>query len=169
MKLRQGNVFYTCLWFCSQGGLCQGNPPWTKTLLDRDPPWTETPLDRDSPGQRPHWTETPRKRPPWTGTPLHRDPLPPSRPYGTHPTGIHSCLLIWTTLWTTKRVIIIRIVHNASGLTNEVILCLRHIADSADVKSDGLNRSKTTHRWHTTNTLGMIYVPSVCLHYRHLN
>ena len=53
-KLRQGNVFTrNCGSVHRGGGLCQG-----------DPLWTETPLDRDPPGQRPPWTETP-----WTETP----------------------------------------------------------------------------------------------------
>ena len=66
--------------FCSQGGLCQGDPslerdspldiepldkdppdrdPQDRDPLDRDPSWTETPLGRDPPGQTPPWTEAP--------------------------------------------------------------------------------------------------------------
>ena len=62
-KLRQGNVFCTCLWFCSQGVSVRETP------LDREPP------DKDPPGQRPRWTETP-----WTETSGQRTPgqTPPS-------------------------------------------------------------------------------------------
>ena len=76
--------------------------------LDRDPlrqrPPRQRPLDRDlldrdpfrqrPPGQRPSGQRLPDRDPPGQGPPLHRDPPP----YGTHPTGIHSCLLLCTTL-----------------------------------------------------------------------
>ena len=60
--------FYTCLWFCSQGGLRQTSPrtrhppaaPWEQTPSDQAPPqtrhtpvpWEQTPPDQAPPSQR---------------------------------------------------------------------------------------------------------------------
>ena len=81
-SLGQGNMFYTCLSFCS-GGFAQ--LPWMQTPS----PWMQTP----SP-----WMQTPS---PWMQTPPQcRSPPPPDAdPFsygqqagGTHPTGMHTCL-----------------------------------------------------------------------------
>ena len=74
-SLGQGNIFCTCLSFCSRGG------DWPQCML----------------GYQSH----PTSRPPRDQTPLGPDTLPRSRHAGRygqqagvlHPTGMHSCLI----------------------------------------------------------------------------
>ena len=72
-------MFYTCLWFCSQGEgsqydvtSCLTEPPLDRNPLDRDTPdrdpTGQKPLDRDPPGHRSPGERPPRQRP------LDRDP-----------------------------------------------------------------------------------------------
>ena len=120
-KLRQGNVFYTCLSFCSPGGSATHTPcidtPGQTPPLDRHPPldrytpvWTGTYLWTDTPSPLdrhpfPLWTDNLLGRNPYPGRhPLGRKPPWQTFPlaqcmlgYGqqagaTHPTGMHSCI-----------------------------------------------------------------------------
>ena len=90
-KLRR-LCFYTCLSFCSQGGVClsacwdttppRSTPaPWEASLLKHTP---------HSPGSTPLGSTPPRKH-----TPPGRHPLRETATTadGTHPTGMHSCYL----------------------------------------------------------------------------
>ena len=87
----QGYVFYTCLWFCSQGEVSVNPPPPADTPPGQSPPPF---LGRHPPPLGKH---------PWADTPLGRhpprswaDPPPADTGYdqqagGTHPTGMQSC------------------------------------------------------------------------------
>ena len=82
-KLQKGNVFTSmCQEFCPQGGAVQ-LPGQT---LHRQTP----PLGRYPPKQTP-----PRQTSPWADTPLRQTATAAG---GTHPTGMHSCLIMWTNL-----------------------------------------------------------------------
>ena len=76
-----------------------GQRPWTET------PWTETPIDRDPMDRDPHGQRSPWTETLWTEILLDRDPHARRSPWtetppirwrmrGTHPTGMHSCLLL---------------------------------------------------------------------------
>ena len=97
--------FYSCLWFCPQGGSPTGRTPWQgRPLAGRTPssPGRETPrqgetlspLARRPPRQRdPPGMETPKAgRPPWQGEPPWQGDLqagrpPPPRAARTLPAG----------------------------------------------------------------------------------
>ena len=91
----QGNIFTpVCHSFCSQGGeyLTRHPPPQPGryTPPGPDPPRDQTPQDQTPPKQTP-----PEQTPPEADTPP-RSRHPPGygqRSAGTHPTGMHSCLL----------------------------------------------------------------------------
>ena len=156
-KLWPRLCFYSCLWFCPQGGspagrtpqagrsphqedpqqgtplLWQGEPPWQgdphgrETPLQGDPrQWgpthdRETPPGRRPLAWRPPWQGGPpagrppqgeppmagrphppcRENPPWQGGPPPAGRTTPPLAYGqwaagTHPTGMHSCFLTFT-------------------------------------------------------------------------
>ena len=77
-------MFYTCLWFCSQGGVCPIACWDTHTS-----PWTVNPPRADT-----HQSPTLSGHPP-----LGRHPLPSDttgygqQARGTHPAGMHTCLI----------------------------------------------------------------------------
>ena len=90
-KLWPRLCFYSCLWFCPQGGVCP-SACWDTT----QPPWEQTPPGADVPRRR----HPPGADPPGGGTPLGADPpeKTPPEAYGqwaasTHPTGMHSCFI----------------------------------------------------------------------------
>ena len=110
-KLWPSLCFYTCVWFCSQGGLQAGRTPQPgRTPLGQadppdqgEPPQTrQTPWTRENP-PRPGRTPQDQADPP----PDQADPLdqadPPRkqtpeyglRAAGIHPTGMHSCFPIY--------------------------------------------------------------------------
>ena len=112
-KLWPRLCFYTCVWFCSRGGLRAGRTPPGQG--DPHPPLgMETPpAGRNPPGSRHPPTRAGRnppqeQTPPWQGgTPPPGADIPlVGRPpqgkqtaaygqwaAGTHPTGMHSCLI----------------------------------------------------------------------------
>ena len=79
-------MFYTCLWFCSQGGVSQhvmGTP-------QEDTPEADPQADTHLVGRYP-LDRLPRQTPNWTNTPL---PEMTTEEGSTHPTGMHFCLWI---------------------------------------------------------------------------
>ena len=120
-KLGQGNIFTSvCQEFCPQGGRVSAsvhagvhhpNPPQGADPPDppgsRHPPWTRHPTRADTPRTRHPPDQAPppsRSRHPLPGeqTPPPDHVHPPGkqtaaygqRAAGTHPTGMHSCLLM---------------------------------------------------------------------------
>ena len=85
----QGNVFYTCLLFCSQGRLCQG----VLESLDIDPPRKTS--GQTPPGQTPFWTETL----PWAETPRTKTPYGKERAVRI----LLECILVLAYFWKTLR------------------------------------------------------------------
>ena len=94
-KLWPRLCFYTCLWFCSQGGSPgRENPPGRK---NPPPQAGRLPLDQADPpgqGEPPQTRQTPpgpgRHPPPGKQTPEYG-----LRAAGMHPTGMHSCPLFF--------------------------------------------------------------------------
>ena len=103
-KLRR-LCFYTCLSFCSQGGgvpQCMlayhypprsRHPPEADTPPGADPCWTRHPPGSGNPPEQTPWDQAP----PWEQTPRNQAPPSPQQTAtvadGTHPTGMHFCLL----------------------------------------------------------------------------
>ena len=106
--------FYTCLSFCSQGGVLLARPPpgmetpleqtpppdgdpprWRTPPGWRTPPDGEPPLDGEPPRMEnpPRWRTPPMEEPPgWSPpSPPKQTPAYGLRSAGTHPTGMHSC------------------------------------------------------------------------------
>ena len=105
-KLRQGNVFTPVCFSVHRWGVCL-SACWDIYPLDRQPP----------PGRHPQ-ADTPPGRPPWADTPLGRHPLGRHPPAVTaadsmHPTGMHSCILLFS-FW-----------HLRKELVNLAVDCIR--------------------------------------------
>ena len=75
----------------------QTHPPGADTPISRHPPGADTPLEQTPPGADPPWSRhPPRKQTATYG----------QRAAGTHPTGMHSCWLVYlfkTPNWTNLR------------------------------------------------------------------
>ena len=100
IKLWPRLCFYSCLWFCPQGGVCL-SACWDTT----SPSPEQNPLGADSPCNRHPPTGS---RHPSEQTPPEQTPPPPDKQTpaygqwaaGTHPIGMHSCLLLfWRFFW----------------------------------------------------------------------
>ena len=100
-KLWPRLCFYTCVWFCSQGGSPgRENPPGSKhPPPEQTPPQQGEPLPPGTRQTRPPLEQTP-PAPPRSGRPPGPGRPPPpgkqtlaygQRAAGTHPTGMHSC------------------------------------------------------------------------------
>ena len=95
----QGNVF-TLVCHSVHRGRGSAQPPRMQTPRIGQTPWMQTPHGwADPPGCRPPWMQTPRVgqtplpgcRPPrgWADTPPYSQ-----QAGGTHPTGIHTCIVM---------------------------------------------------------------------------
>ena len=66
-KLWPRLCFYSCLWFCPQGGVCLSacwdtTHPWEQTPPRADPPGADTPRSRHPPGADTPWEQTPPRK-----------------------------------------------------------------------------------------------------------
>ena len=81
-KLGQGNIFTSvCQEFCPRGGVCL-SACWDT------PPWEQTPPREQTPSPRSRHPPPGADTPPGTQTAAYGQ-----RAAGTHPTGMHSCML----------------------------------------------------------------------------
>ena len=92
----EGYVFTPVCYSVHRGGLPEcmlgyHHPLGADTPLDQAPPGAGTPWSRHPPEQAPPAADTPQNRhPPRAGTPRQMATVAD----GTHPTGMHSCLLL---------------------------------------------------------------------------
>ena len=109
----------------------RADPPGSRhPSRSRHPPGTDTPSPQE---QTPPWEQTPpgADTPLGTDTPQSRHP-PGSRPPpdtataadGTHPTGMHSCLVIHVLYSLNKTLTVIRIVQTLHTSVNILHLCI---------------------------------------------
>ena len=66
MKLWPRLCFYSCLWFCLQGGVSEADPPGSRHPPQQTPPWSR---HCPHPQQTPPGVDTPQVRPPPEQTP----------------------------------------------------------------------------------------------------